>query len=88
MSSSSSTQVLTPILYTIRCTANISPEEAVSTPAIKGTDVTTFRVNVSQFDRFAEPIRANAGSIVEASTWDTTAVPPPAITAQELAHEI
>lgn len=77
---------LAPILDGLGCAADVSPAEAVSTPSIEGADVAAFGIDVGEFDRFAEPVGADAGGVMNTSTEDSAEVAPPTVETKKLAH--
>lgn len=83
---SSTADHLTPLFDTFRSTAYVSPAEEVTSIAIAGAEVAAVGVDVGEIDGFAQPVRADASGVVQASAGDSTAVEPPAPTAQELTH--
>lgn len=75
-----------PLFHCLWRAANVSPAAGVSSKAVEGADVAAFGIDVSELDRFAEPIGADAVGVVVTGADDTTAVEPPAVAAEELTH--
>jgi hypothetical protein len=86
LSLSSPADVPAPLLDALRCTADVSPAAAISSPSIEGAYMAAFGVDVLEVDGFEKPVRTNAYSLMDACTGNSAAVEPPALAAQELTH--
>jgi hypothetical protein len=82
----SSGDILTPLLDAHGGAADVPPAEAVAAESVEGADVAAVGVDVAQLGGLAQPVGADAVGVVDTSAGHSAAVPPPAVTAQELTH--
>jgi hypothetical protein len=71
----------TPLLDCIGCAEDVSPKEAVITPAVECADMAAIGIDIGEITRFADPVRAETVRVMASSAGNSHAVKPPAATA-------
>ena len=84
---SSSANCAAPVLDALGRTADIAPAEAVVSPSVEGADMAALGIDVGEVDGLAEPVGADTVRVMVATAWHSEAVEPPAVEAEELAHD-